>query len=567
MESKPAYSGLDQYGPAFQDHLHATPRNARLTVDTDSQRTMTWEAPPSWSLTTWAGLQGANVPVPDPWITGYVVERREFRARADGYLYFLEAEDTPIWSATMIAREGFRDGIVILGYRGGAFGSLSEDEFNHASGRYQVLELSHGGGSQNTPPTLELTIDGVTPPHVAEDWVLVIDGTDFPLADALVQYPIAGRTLITWNTSAIVWTNLQQVSVQMVDRRDRYGWERLRRGRDGDTSTAFTDNEQANGRKFVYRIRTANTRGISTNRAIFDWLWDSPHRDAVVDLAATGTPPERTKPTLEEYPAATRSIPGNTPAGRAIGAPLSATDADNDLLFYSLGGPDGASFDLDASSGQLWTTAALAGSGRTRYRVLVSVSDGLDDLGNPENPPVIDATTVVTITVATASTSGSGGGGGGGGGGGFGPAPVAPKFADGFRTERPLAVTARPGDAAGDPVAATHPEDLGITYSLSGADAASFTVDAETGQIRVKEGVELELGQTYTVNLTATDSAGFGAIIIVVIQVTEGLGGSYDLNRDGVIDKHEVLRAVSDYFAGLIEKDEVLALVARYFAG
>ena len=288
-ESKVHRSGLKQYGPAVQDHLHATPRNVRLTLDTDSQRRMTWEAPPSGSLTIERGLQGASVPVPDPWITGYVVERREFRARADGYLYFLEAEDTPIWSATMIAREGFRDGIVILGYRGGAFGSLSEDEFNHASGRYQVLELSHGGGSQNTPPTLELTIDGVTPTHVAEDWVLVIDGTDFPLADALVQYPIAGRTLITWNTSAIVWTNLQQVSVQMVDRQDRYGWERLRRGRDGDTSTSFTDNEQANGRKFVYRIMTANTRGVSTNRAIFDWLFDSPYRDAVVDLAATDT--------------------------------------------------------------------------------------------------------------------------------------------------------------------------------------------------------------------------------------------------------------------------------------
>ena len=288
-ESKVHRSGLKQYGPALQDHLHATPRNVRLTVDTDSQRRMSWDAPPSLSLTIERGLQGASVPVPDPWITGYVVERREFRARADGYLYFLEAEDTPIWSATMTAREGFRDGIVILGYRGGVFGSLSEDEFNHDSGRYQVLELSHGGGSQNTPPTLELTIDGVTPPHVAEDWILVIDGTEFPLADALVQYPIAGRTLITWNTSAIVWTNLQQVSVQMVDRRDRYGWERLRRGRDGDTSTSFTDNEQANGRKFVYRIMTANTFGVSTNRAIFDWLFDSPYRDAVVDLAATDT--------------------------------------------------------------------------------------------------------------------------------------------------------------------------------------------------------------------------------------------------------------------------------------
>ena len=452
-----------------------------------------------------------------------------------------------------------------FGLGSNAHGVMTPSAFTHpvGSGSWTVTGLFVSAGELR----LLIQEDAVTtedlPRSAFADWVLVVDGRSFPfeLPEGNVGSGIVGPV---WRNHGLSWSNGQQVSVRLVER-ELFEWERLRRGRDGDTSTSFTDNEQANGRKFVYRIMTANTRGTSTTHAVFDWLWDSPHRDAVVDLAATGTPPERTKPTLEEHPAATRSIPGNTPAGRAIGAPLAATDADHDPLFYSLGGPDGASFDLDASSGQLWTTAALAGSGRTRYRVLVSVSDGKDDLGNPENPPVIDATTVVTITVATASTSGSGGGGGGGGG--FGPAPVAPKFADGFRTERPLAVTARPGDAAGDPVAATHPEELGITYSLSGADAASFTVDAETGQVRVKEGVELELGQTYTVNLTATDSAGFGAIIIVVIQVTEGLGGSYDLNRDGVIDKHEVLRAVSDYFAGLIEKDEVLALVARYFAG
>ena len=74
------------------------------------------------------------------------------------------------------------------------------------------------------------------------------------------------------------------------------------------------------------------------------------------------------------------------------------------------------------------------------------------------------------------------------------------------------------------------------------------------------------MGQTYTVNLTATDSTGTGAIIIVVIAVTEGVGDPYDLNRNGTIEKDEVLTAIADYFAGLIEKDEVLALVARYFA-
>ena len=571
-ESKPAYSGLDRYGPAFQDHLHATPRNARLTLDTDSRRTMTWEAPPSWSLTIWAGLQGANVPVSDPWITGYVVERREFRARADGYLYFPEPEDTPIWSATMTVGSS-TSGTPATGYFGlgsNAFGAMTQTAFTHpvGSGSWEVTNLI-----LSTTIGLRFNIQEVGTQSedllksAFEDWVLVVDGRSFPfeLPDASFG---SGVLTVDWPNSGLSWSNGQRVSVQLVER-ELFEWETLRRGRDGDTSTSFTDNEQANGRKFVYRIMTANTLGRSTTHAIFDWLWDSPHRNAVVDLAATGTPPGRTRPMLEEYPAATRSIPGNTPAGRAIGAPLSATDDDNDLLTYSLGGPDGASFDLDASSGQLWTTAALADSGRTSYSVLVSVSDGLDDLGNPENPPVVDATVVVTITVTTAGTSGSGagGGGGGGGGGGFGPAEVAPKFGDGFRTTRPLPVNAQPGNAIGDPVAATHPDDLVITYSLSGTDATSFTVDEETGQIQVREGVELELGQSYTVNLTATDSAGFGAIIIVTIEVVEAAYHSYDANRNGVIEKEEILDAVSDYFAGRIEKDEVIELVKLYFAG
>ena len=144
---------------------------------------------------------------------------------------------------------------------------------------------------------------------------------------------------------------------------------------------------------------------------------------------------------------------------------------------------------------------------------------------------------------------------------------MAPKFSEGFRTTRSLAENALAGDAVGDPVAATHPDDLAIAYALSGTDAAAFTVDAATGQIRVTEGVALEVGRTYTVNLTATDSAGFGAIIIVAIEVAEAMHHRYDLNRNGTIEKDEVLEAVADYFAGRIEKDEVLALVTRYFAG
>ena len=294
VESKPARSGLDQYGPAFQDHRDADPRNVRLTRDTDSQRTMTWEAPPSWSLTIWAGLQGASVPVPDPWITGYVVERREFRARADGYLYFPEAEDELIWSATMTVGSS-TTGTASTGYFGlgsSPFGALTPSTFTHpvGSGSWEVTSLFVRPTGQSAG--LRLSIQEGAPltnnlhTDAFEDWVLVVDGRSFPFE--LPDGVVVGNLEVSWPNHGLSWTNGQQVSVQLVER-ELFEWERLRRGRDGDTSTSFTDNEQANGRKFVYRVMTANTRGISTNRAIFDWLFDSPYRDAVVDLAATDT--------------------------------------------------------------------------------------------------------------------------------------------------------------------------------------------------------------------------------------------------------------------------------------
>ena len=87
----------------------------------------------------------------------------------------------------------------------------------------------------------------------------------------------------------------------------------------------------------------------------------------------------------------------------------------------------------------------------------------------------------------------------------------------------------------GDPVAATHPNDTDVTYSLRGADAALFIVDEETVQTRVGQEMRLGLGQTYTVNLTATDNSGTGAII-VVIEVVEPATHRYDLDHNGTID-------------------------------
>ena len=199
-------------------------------------------------------------------------------------------------------------------------------------------------------------------------------------------------------------------------------------------------------------------------------------------------------------------------------------------------GPDGALF-------------VTTSNGSNDKILRVAPEDGVTELPRPSCPQHI-------------TQSGSNGDGTLGG---FGPAPVAPKFDDGFRTERELPENAAPGDAVGDPVAATHQDELAITYSLSGTDASKFTVEEHTGQLRVREGVALILASTFTVNLTATDSAGFGAIIIVDIEVIEPTLSPYDLNDNGVIERDEVIEAVADYFAGEIEKDEVIELIKLYF--
>ena len=222
----------------------------------------------------------------------------------------------------------------------------------------------------------------------------------------------------------------------------------------------------------------------------------------------------------------TRSIGQGTAPGRSIGAPVRASDPEaDDVLTYSLSGTDAEKFDIDPATGQLRTKAVLDHDpkGTNTYMVTVNVHDGFDDTYGPSTAS--DATIEVTITVTAVSRTTTTTGGGGG----FGPALSAPKFADGFRTPRPLAVNAKVGDAVGNPVAATHPDDLDVTYSLSGTDATLFTVDEETGQIRLGQEVSLELGHTYTVNLTATDSSGTGAIIIVDIEVPEPDTHPYDL--------------------------------------
>ena len=166
----------------------------------------------------------------------------------------------------------------------------------------------------------------------------------------------------------------------------------------------------------------------------------------------------------------TREVAENTAAGENIGAPVTATDADTgDTLAYTLGGTDGASFAIDSASGQLMTRAALDYERKARYRVTVTATDGADATDT--------ITVIITVTdVDDAPTTNT--------------APEFPATEDGARS---VAENTGAGENIGAPVAATD-VDTGdtLTYTLGGADAASFDIDAATGQLMTKAALDYE---------------------------------------------------------------------------
>ena len=181
-----------------------------------------------------------------------------------------------------------------------------------------------------------------------------------------------------------------------------------------------------------------------------------------------------------------RRVAETTAAGVNIGAPVAATDADNDALTYSLGGTDAGSFDIVSGTGQLQTKASLDGASGNSYSVTVSVRDSKDDEGNPDT--TTDSTIAVTILVTEVTE--------------VNEAPVFPSA----MATRTIPENTPAGVNIGAPVAATDPDNDALTYSLNGADAGSFDIVSGTGQLQTKASLDGASGNSYSVTVSVRDS-------------------------------------------------------------
>ena len=108
-----------------------------------------------------------------------------------------------------------------------------------------------------------------------------------------------------------------------------------------------------------------------------------------------------------------------------------------------------------------------------------------------------------------------------------------PEFADGTTATRTIAENAAAGTAVGDPVTATDDHRTALTYQMTQAtptlesgEESPFEIDSRTGQIRVREGAELNYdvaaARTYTLTVTVADpDGGTAGEITVTVNVTD----------------------------------------------
>ena len=245
-----------------------------------------------------------------------------------------------------------------------------------------------------------------------------------------------------------------------------------------------------------------------------------------------------------------RTVAEDTAAGEDIGNPVAANDANGDALTYALGGTDAASFDIDTGSGQLMTKAALDYETKVTYSVTVTASDSGGLTGS------ID----VTITVTDVDE-------------GFGVSgPAAADYAEN-------------GIAAVATYTATNPESATITWTLEGDDAAVFEI-SPAGVLTFKSSPDYEAAadadtdNAYEVTVVASAGTN-GDRLDVTITVTDVVDetqpadfdplAEYDADKSGVLEKDEVIRAITDYLFGegadAISKDDVIETITLYLFG
>ena len=221
---------------------------------------------------------------------------------------------------------------------------------------------------------------------------------------------------------------------------------------------------------FDYEAKDSYTVGV----LVFDG------RHGFDNISVTINVEDVDEPVFTEGDNTTRTIAENTAAGTNIGNPIAATAVNTgDTLTYSLadsgnrGEPDNPYRWIDPGDSHLFSIVSTNGQLRTKYpfifdyerktshSAIVIVSD--DNSG----------TDIITVTINVTNVN------------------EAPSFTGSVSTIRTILEGTAAGMNIGSPVSATDPENDPLTYTLSGTDAASFSIVSTNGQLRTSASSQL----------------------------------------------------------------------------
>ena len=242
-----------------------------------------------------------------------------------------------------------------------------------------------------------------------------------------------------------------------------------------------------------------------------------------------------------------RMVPENTAAGENVGAPVTAMDADNDTLTYSLSGTDMASFTVD-NMGQIMVGAGTMLDYETKdsYEVMVTATD----------PDSASDMIMVTITVTNEGETGevtlwAG----------MDALTMAPQVGE--------TITGAVMDPDGGVMVDSWqwsrtmtPDMMDSWMPISDATGAAYMVmEGDTGY-------HLRVMATYT-DAAGTDMGYSPATMMVGAEAEGTLLDRYDENGNAEIDLDEVFKAIDDYFdyADRLTLEEVYEIVDLYFEG
>ena len=172
-------------------------------------------------------------------------------------------------------------------------------------------------------------------------------------------------------------------------------WETVRSGENDDTSTRYTDNEDRGTKLYVYRVRTTNANGRSSEYSD-DYLWDAPVVFVDPGEAGQDGTPSGTGETGENTPATgAPTITGTAQVGETLTASTTSISdedgIDNAVFTYHWVRVDsGTETDIAGTTGSTYNLLS-ADQGKT-VRVRVSFTD---DASNPETLTSAETSAVI----------------------------------------------------------------------------------------------------------------------------------------------------------------------------